>query len=266
MKAAYLHAVGLATPGLPDWTTAGPVLRGETPYAPQALPPHRSALLPRNEARRAGASVRLALQAAEQVCDSVDVTRYATVFASANGDLGISDKICTALASPGRGVSPTQFHNSVHNAAAGYWSIATRSQMPANSVAGGLDSFAVGLREAWAMLALERLPVLLVAFETDGGGKLAAARPPVQASCALALAFSTEAAGALARVAAPEHSNRTPTPMADAGIETLRRHNPAARGLPLLAALARGSFSGADAEIVLESGQGNLAVALEPPR
>ena len=37
-------------------------------------------------------------------------------------------EICEALATDEREVSPTRFHNSVHNASAGYWGIATRSQ------------------------------------------------------------------------------------------------------------------------------------------
>lgn len=255
-----MHSIGLASPGMPSWTAARSVLRGESPYRPDTLAPHRSALLPRNEARRAGACVRLALQAAEQVCEDIDPHQYATVFASANGDLGISDRICKALLEPGRGVSPTQFHNSVHNAAAGYWSIATGSQNAANSVAAGHDSFPVALREAWAQISTEKQPVLLVCFETDGGGKLETARPPVYASFAMALALSAEPRGAFACLRRPSETGRAPTPMADPELERLRRHNPAARGLPLLEAIARESSG----EIVIESGQGNLATRMRP--
>lgn len=261
VKTAYLHAVGLASPGLPDWPAARPVLRGESPYRPQALAPFHSTLLPRNEARRAGACVRIALQAAEQVCERIDPGQYATVFASTGGDLGISDRICQALLTPERAVSPTQFHNSVHNAAAGYWSIATGAQTAANSVAGGRDSFAVALRETWAQLAVERQPVLLVCFEAEGGGMLEAARPPIRAAFALALALSTEPHGALARLENLSATDKTPTVMAEPELERLRRHNPAAHGLPLLAAIARDS----EEEVVIESGQGHLAIRIRPP-
>lgn len=261
MNTAYIHAVGLASPGLPDWSTARSVLRGDSPFRAEPLAPHRSTLLPRNEARRAGACVRAALQAAEQVCESIDPSRYATVFASANGDLGISDRICEALLSPGRDVSPTQFHNSVHNAAAGYWSIATGSQTAANSVAGGRDSFAVALREAWAFLHVEKRPVLLVCFETEGGGKLETARPPIHAAFALALALSTDPDKHLACLRRPSETSQPATQMAEPGLERLRRYNPAARGLPLLQALARN----ANSEVVIESGQGNLSIRTRFP-
>lgn len=258
---AYIHSIGLASPGLPDWSTGRTVLRGEAPYSPETLKPHRSTLLPRNEARRAGACVRLALQAAEQVCKDIDPRQYATVFASANGDLGISDRICEALLQPERAVSPTQFHNSVHNAAAGYWSIATGSQAAANSIAGGPDSFAVALREAWAQLSTEKQPVLLVCFEAEGGGKLETSRPPIYASFAMALALSTESRGALACLQRPSETNQPPTTMAEPGLERLRQHNPPARSLPLLETIARGSND----EVVIESSQGNLSIPIHPP-
>ncbi len=259
MKHVYIHAVGLAAPGLPNWADAQTVLRGESPYLPEPLTTYRSTLLPRNEARRAGTCVRIALQAAEQVFEHIDARKYATVFASAHGDLEISDKICTALSTPARDVSPTQFHNSVHNAAAGYWSIATGSKAAANSVAAGRDTFSVALQESWAMLCTENSPVLLVCFDIDGDGKLAASRSPICGSAALALALSSDAHGAIACLGSLTLTDRAPTKISAPKLEQLRQHNPPARGLPLLVALARK----ADGEIVIESNQGNLSVEVQ---
>ena len=46
---------------------------------------------------------------------------------------------------PNGTISPTQFHNSVHNAAAGYWHIAAGSAAPSLSVGGHDGAFAAGL-------------------------------------------------------------------------------------------------------------------------
>ena len=54
--------------------------------------------------------------------------RSPTVFTSSSGDGDNVHEICETLAAADRQVSPTRFHNSVHNAPAGYWSIATRSR------------------------------------------------------------------------------------------------------------------------------------------
>ena len=42
-------------------------------------------------------------------------------------------------------LSPTRFHNSVHNAAAGYWSIATGCHQPYSALGAGRYTFANGL-------------------------------------------------------------------------------------------------------------------------
>ena len=55
-------------------------------------------------------------------------TTLRPVFASGNGDGITVGAILEMLTKPDGFVSPTQFHNSVHNAAAGYWSIGTGSR------------------------------------------------------------------------------------------------------------------------------------------
>lgn len=254
-----MQGIGVAAPGLRDWSSAQPVLRGESAYRHEPLTDFRTTLLPRNEARRTGAGVGLAFRVAEQACAGRETADLTAVFASASADIKIADRLCTAVNTPARAVSPTQFHNSVHNAAAGYWSIATGSRAPATSLSGGLDSFTVALCEAWAMLALESDPVLLVCFDPQGSGMLCDARRDIHDSFALALLLSRQTRGALARLSRPERTPQAASVMTDPGLEPFRRHNPAGRGLPLLAALAR---PGAH-PVVLESGQGNLAVEVE---
>ena len=113
------------------------------------------------------ASVRWALAAG---CEALTASGLAaddvsTVFASCGGDGPITHQICEALASATREISPTRFHNSVHNAPAGYWSIATRSHAPSTSLCGYHATFAVGLLEAVVQAAHDAAAVLLIAYD-----------------------------------------------------------------------------------------------------
>lgn len=261
MNTAYIQGVGVAAPGLPDWHHAQPILRGQHSYVSEPLPKFSTSRLPRNEARRMGACTKLAFRAAEQACAGHDAGNLSTVFASAAADIGIADRNCTAINTPTHAVSPTHFHNSVHNAAAGYWSIATGSRAPATSLSGGRDSFAVALCEAWAMLATDGNPVLLVCFDAVGSGMLQDAWHDIHDSLALALLLSPHRDGALASLTRPERTHAAATTLTDATLEQFRQRNPAAHGLALLAALAnRGNQ-----RLVLQSSQGNLQIDLQCP-
>ena len=77
----------------------------------------------------------------------------------------ITDYMCRTLATMPRTVSPTKFHNSVHNAATGYWSIATASHSPANAVSGYDHSAAVALLEGAIQAVEEDIPVLVAVQE-----------------------------------------------------------------------------------------------------
>lgn len=259
MNEAFVHGVGVAAPGLVDWSTAQPVLRGETAYQAEPLPAFRTTQLPRNESRRLGAAVKLAFRVAEQACDADDAASISTVFASTAGDIGIADRNCTAIIGPAHAVSPTHFHNSVHNAAAGYWSIATGSQMPANSLSGGRDCFAVALCEAWATLAMDDNPVLVVCFDAVGSGMLQDAWRDIHASFGVALLLSRQSTGALARLSRPQVTPAAATVMTNSELEHFRQCNPAARSLSLLSSLANAS----EHTVVVQSGQGNLEIHVQ---
>ena len=110
----------------------------------------------------------------------------ATVFASSDGDGAITQEICEALAGPAQEVSPTSFHNSVFNAPAGYWSIATHSRLASTSLCAFDVSFAAGLIEAAAFATVERQPVMLIASDVPFPAPLHTIRP-VEESFAAAL-------------------------------------------------------------------------------
>jgi hypothetical protein len=197
--------------------------------------------LPPAERRRTGATVKLAMAAASQAVRGagLDPARLAAVFTSSGGDGLICHEICETLASDDRQISPTRFHNSVHNAAAGYWSIATGATAAASVVCAYDASFAAGLIEALAQIAVSGAPVLLTAYETSYPEPLKSKRPlPDSFAVALVLSPSPGAAtlGRLRLSLTEEPSEAMP----DAELESLRAAIPAARSLPLLALLARG--------------------------
>jgi len=250
--------VGVLGPGLADWGGGQALLREPSAWQrqPTAVPaPDR---LPATERRRAGMVVKASIVVADQaVADAgADASQLATVFTSSTGDASNCHMLCEALAAPERLVSPTRFTNSVHNAAAGYWHIATRSRRPSTSLAAHDASFAAGLLEATAQCLSTQAPVLLVACDVPYPEPLHALRPLADVF-ALALLLAP-AATAGRRLRLTVLGDATATACSDAGLETLRRTIPAARALPLLQALAQ---DGA-AELVLE-GLPGMALRLQ---
>lgn len=239
---AWVEGVGLLGPGLPDWPAAVEVLAGRAPYQPTAtvIPPLQC--LPPAERRRTGKVVRLALTVGlEAVARAgADAAQLPAVFSSSGGDGENCHEICQVLAGPERQISPTRFHNSVHNAASGYWGIATGATPAANALCAHDASFAAGLLESLVQLSIDETAVLLIAYDADYPQPMRAVRPiPDAFGVALLL---TPAAGpkSLARLAVrPDAAAVAAAMMSDARLEALRAQVPAARSLPLLECLAR---------------------------
>jgi hypothetical protein len=128
----------------------------------------------------------------------------------------------------------------VHNAAAGYWHIAAASRAASTSLAAFDGSFSAGLLEAAAQAAATGQPVLMVAADLPYPQPLQAARPLPDAFGTALLLAPAGAPSAIARLALSLLPGVVVlSACADAGLEELRRAIPAARGLPLLQALAR---------------------------
>jgi hypothetical protein len=238
--AVYVDGVGLLAPGLPGWQAARAVLSGETPYVADEMPRPSTDLLPPAERRRCGDIARLALHVGVEALAACDAraAELPTVFASSSGNGEVLHQICETLAGPARDVSPTRFHNSVHNAPAGYWGIATGSREASTSLCARAGSFAAALLEAALQAAAERRRVLLVAYDLPNPPPLDAVIPTV-APCGVALLLGHEAsASSLARLDLAVTDEGGATPLADDGLERLRTGNSAGCSLPLLAALA----------------------------
>jgi hypothetical protein len=238
----YIDAVSMAAPGMEDWDKSLPVLKGERAYRPEPLGRYKPTLLPPNERRRATELVRLAFRICEDATTGHQDTRqhFASVFSSSCGDVNIIDQVCRALSQAERMVSPTQFHNSVHNSAAGYWSIATHSRAPSTSLSAYDYSFSAGLIEASAMVIAEQQQTLLAVYDIQPPSPLAAKRA-ITAAFATALLLSPTASDATLGQLSLTLSNdeASETHCKSTVLEALRLNNPAARSLPLLELLAR---------------------------
>jgi Beta-ketoacyl synthase, N-terminal domain len=142
------------------------------PPQPQRPQPE---ILPPNERRRAPDTVAVALQVAHAACFDAgrDPAQLPTVFASTYGDMAITDYMCGTLGRAPTTLSPTRFHNSVHNAAAGYWSIATGCRQPYCALGAGRYTFAAGLFAAALQACADQTDVLYVAYDIDARGPLA---------------------------------------------------------------------------------------------
>jgi hypothetical protein len=235
--------LGILAPGLTGWTEAAAVLRGEQTYRSEVLAPPPPVGLTPNERRRATLATRLALATAGQATAGANLsgTGLLSVFASSDGDMGLIDSMCRATYEHHEPPSPTVFQNSVHNAVAGYWSIAEGCREASTSVAAGDGSFAAGLLEAVTQAGVNGRPVLLVAFDVPAPALLHPHRSfsaPFACALLLAPALPGEDRGVLTLAPAGAGEAAPDTTMTDPDLEALRTGNPAARALPLLAAVA----------------------------
>ena len=270
---AWIEGIGVRGPGLGGWLATHHVLAGRAPceVAPTALvaPP----LLPPAERRRVGKGVKLALEVGLQavVQSGRDAATLASVFASSSGDGDNCDAICRALATD-RLISPTRFHNSVHNAPSGYWSIAAQSNAPSTSLCAFDASFAAGLMDAATQLACGADAVLLVAYDVPYPEPLFTARPTPDAFGVAFVLAREPGSNSIARIEIAS-SHATPvTRMRDPALEACRATIPAARALPLLDAIARaldgafedavdGTADASNHEIVIEDVNANVCAA-----
>lgn len=175
LNAFFVEGVAFWAPTLPGWPIARAAFRGEgSAVDPPAKRPAPE-VLAAAERRRAPDTVALALEVAAA---AVHASGHApgtlpSIFTSAHGDLGVNDYMCRTLATQPTLISPTKFHNAVHNASAGYWTIGTACREASTALTAFDASFAAGLLEAATQCAADARPVLLVAFDVEASGPLA---------------------------------------------------------------------------------------------
>ena len=259
----YVDGIGFWAPGIADWPSMLRVLDGDDFEMPETSARPSPGILPSTERRRAPEPVLIASEVAGQACAMAarEPSTLACVFTSTHGDLAITDAMCATLAADPRQLSPTRFHNSVHNAPAGYWTVAAHCHASATAISARHGSFAAGLLEAALEVHAENESVMLSAYDIAAQGPLTEVVPSE-------LPFAT------ALVLSP---SRTPASLASLSLDLAQaasaaddvpgqfapflRNPMAAQALPLLVALAQKRSTA----IMLASGEGtSLRVEVRP--
>lgn len=169
---ARLCGVGMWTPtyadfdawvaaGLPDDLHVARSVGGSEAPAPPAL------LLHPRLRRRTSTLTRAAVTALEAALagSGVAIDQVRFVLVSSFGEIETTVELLAQLGEPGGPISPTKFHNSVHNTATGYLSIASGNNRESTALAGGPHNLEIGLLEALAGLAENGEDVVLLFAE-----------------------------------------------------------------------------------------------------
>ncbi len=171
-----IAGASLWTPGYVEPAAFSRRARDEAITKPAAM------LLPARLRRRTSLLTRMVADVFAQAAEQASVERGAAgvVFASAYGEIQTTGTLLSALTrDPGDPLSPVRFHNSVHNTATGYLSIATANRGFNTALAAGRASVAMALLEAAMVLSTGRCDSVVVAI---GEEPLPA---PLDASCDL---------------------------------------------------------------------------------
>jgi hypothetical protein len=249
----HVDGIGWCSPGLADWSAARTALRDGGALARVGAAKGMPTLLPANERRRAPEIVQLACDVAGQACamSGHAASDLPCVFATMHGDLAITENLCVTLAANPLELSPTRFHNSVLNAAAGYWTVATQCHAASNAVSASGASFAAGLFEAAVEAHADGSPTLFAASDARTDGVLAETMQ-LATTYAIALVLNPQRGPhALATLRLRHDGRAQSSPPAITG-------TPFETALPLFAAIA----GGRGGEVRIASGRAS-ALAIE---
>lgn len=242
---ADLVGIGAWGPAFNNWAElqalfANPAVGEDLQWATQVPKPE---IIPANERRRAPLPVRAAVEVSWQALQQSGLVSgdVACVFGSGLGDTEITDYMCRVLTTTEKQLSPTKFHNSVHNAAAGYWTISTGCMKAANSIAAYQNTAGLSLLEAIIQCQQHQEPLLITLFDTaahDAYRQIFACEHSFAA--ALLIVPVGSAASPIARLTMGDDSAATPAApvFAHKLLGNLYRDNPAAKVLGLLQQLA----------------------------
>jgi hypothetical protein len=237
-----IAGIGVWSPEVKNWNEAAAALSGNVDIAANAASRPAPSVLPPTERRRAPESVLLGVEVAQQACAmaGIDPKTVPHVFASSYGELVINDYLCETLAKAPLEVSPIRFHNSVHNAPAGYWAIATGCTRSSTAISAGDATFGAGLLETALVATASGEPALLSAYDVPAVGPLGDIIAN-RSKFGIGLVLGVAHAHPIARIRVRAEAG-VPTARLASGASVLHashQENPAAQGLAILQALAR---------------------------
>ena len=186
--AIELRAVGVWTPGFAD-AAAWARREVDGPGEQAAAKDPRAELLPPMLRRRTSLLTRMAAEVAAQAIHGggLDPAAVTVIYGSVYGEIRTTLELLAALLTPDAPLSPTKFHNSVHNTAAGYVSIAAHNHGGNAAITAGRATLALGVLECAGLIASGDEPAVLVIAEEPLPEPLAAGR--VYAPLAVAFAL-----------------------------------------------------------------------------
>lgn len=190
MKPVFLRGVGLWTTGFanPDaWCRGEPNPDVQTADAAVLEGPLR---------RRASPLTRISVDVFDQATRSaaVDSATIPTIWATAHGEHGTAIKLLKMMLRGEGKVSPTHFHNSVHNTPSAYASIAAANASASTTLTGGPELVSSAILEAFCHLDGGTPEIAVVLGDEPLHEPFD--RPDMQAPLAIAFVFASEPAGA----------------------------------------------------------------------
>ena len=223
MNAIYLRGTGLFTPRFASpeaWCRGEPNPEAQLAEAKMLEGPLK---------RRASPLTRISVEVFDQATRRAGVDPFAipTIWATAHGEHGTAIKLLKMMLRGDGKVSPTHFHNSVHNTASGYASIAGGNPAASTTLAGGPELVASSLLEAFCHLASGTREIAVVVADEPLHDPFE--RSDMQAPLGLAFCFSSQPERSVARVSNLRREI-LPTPKPHEGIGGLY----VSAGLPLL--------------------------------
>ena len=236
MKPVYINTLSIAAPSLIGLEEALPVLKDKSPWQTSEFPKLAPQLLPANERRRMTNYIKLAIHVADEA--NLSDKALAAVFASSNGDCQITDHICNSLSQTPKFISPTQFHNSVHNAPSGYWAIAAKSPAASTSISTGDSTFSSGLLEAVTQVLTQEYDVLFVGYDypaTPPLDKFVDVSEPFATAFVLSLEKNENSYGSIKLEISSDNNKKSSCN--NSSLDSLQKSNPIAESLPLLETL-----------------------------
>lgn len=230
--------LGAWGPGFSNWPELRTCFKQDYSFPDSAPAAPKPQIIPANERRRAPLMVRIAVEVSSQAIDQaqLDPREVACVFGSGLGDTEITDYMCRQLSTEEKALSPTKFHNSVHNAAAGYWTISTDCMKAANSIAAYQYTAGQALIEGVCHSVSHQEPVLITLFDiaaTGLFGDLFSCRDSFAAAI-LINAQSEKCKKTLVRSKLEFEGKAIPTQCNNLELQSLQLTNPSASILPLL--------------------------------
>jgi hypothetical protein len=140
----FVQGLGLFTPGFADPEAWCIGKSDPSIVAPEA------GLLTGPLKRRATCVTKMGVEVFQQATAAMgsEASSTPSVWATSNGEHSTALKILEAMVHGEGKLSPTQFHNSVHNTAGGYASIATKNEASSTTLTGGNELVNSALLEA----------------------------------------------------------------------------------------------------------------------